>query len=152
MVREYKGIYAKKQVIISNFIQKIEISKNLSSLTVKAYISDLSDYMNFYEEFTVSKQAVIGYIEHLRNERCLKDSTIKRKLITLSALFAYLVEESLLEDNPIDKLKFQFKKERRLPKTLSVREVTNVLKAIDRKLSNVKSEFSNIQNIRMLLF
>lgn len=138
----------KEDTIVEQFIKKMEVSKNLSSLTIKAYVSDLNDYMRFYGELNTSKEAMIDYIEHLRSKRCLKDTSIKRKIVTLNIFFNYLVEELLLENNPIDKLKFQFKKERRLPKTLSVKEVTSILKVIERKLGNFKSKFSYMQNVR----
>lgn len=128
------------------FIQKSEVSKNLSPLTLKAYISDLADYMRLFEG-DISNQALINYIDRLKCVRKLKDTSVKRKLVTLNLFIDYLIDESILEDNPIRKLKIHFKKEKRLPKTLSIKEVTALLKAID-----VNLEKEALLNITWTLF
>lgn len=145
---EWESIMKIDKSMMQKFIEKKEVANNLSNLTVKAYKADLNDYLRFYKDLKVSKPAVINYIESLRTERQLKDTSIKRKIITLNLFFTFLCEENKIKDNPISSLNFHFKKEKRLPKTLSIREVTNMLKEIDKKLTIDQSNFSTAQNIR----
>lgn len=109
--------------LCNSFIKKIENSKNLSSLTIKAYQSDLLDFMQFD-----NKKDIISYINHLRVTKILKDTSIKRKLVTINMYYEYLADLNLMDNNTISKLKFNFKIERRLPKALTVREVSKNLK------------------------
>ncbi|MCL2522746.1 MAG: tyrosine-type recombinase/integrase [Erysipelotrichales bacterium] len=134
-------------ILCNNFITNIENSKNLSILTIKAYISDLNDFINFDGDEIVSKD-LISYINYLRTVKNLKDTSIKRKLVTISLFYNYLVEENIFETNPLTKLKLNFKKEKRLPKTLTVREVSKILSVIDANLESEFSSFSKFINIR----
>ncbi|CCV64259.1 predicted integrase, Lambda-type [Alteracholeplasma palmae J233] len=132
---------------INYFLEKIENSKNLSSKTIKAYYSDLVDFVNF-EQVDITKRNIISYLNHLRNERNLKDTSIKRKLIAINMFYNCLFEDNLIKSTPLLKLKFSFKKEKRLPKTLTVKEVSNLLKVIDSSLENTKSSFNQFISIR----
>jgi integrase/recombinase XerC/integrase/recombinase XerD len=133
--------------LLDYFITKTENSKNLSPLTIKAYRSDLLDFINF-DESSLNEKNIINYINHLRTIRKLKDTSIKRKLVSINTFYAYLVDETMLENNPISKLKLSFKKERRLPKTLTIKEVSKILDVVDRNLDKTTSSFSLYINIR----
>ncbi len=117
--------------LIYLYLNQVQNEKNLSDLTIKAYASDLNNFHNFktnsYEE-----QDIIKYIEHMRTNQNLKDVTIKRKIIVIKSFYSFLLNNNFINKSPFSSLKFQFKKERKLPKTLTVREVGNLLKCIDR--------------------
>ena len=133
--------------MIDHFIDKIVNTRNLSPLTVKAYQSDLMDFINF-DTKNIDKKDVISYINHLRTNRHLKDTSIKRKLVTINQFYQYLIEDELISNNPLLKIKFNFKKEKRLPKTLSVREVSRILRSINDKLESSVKPFSLYINCR----
>ena len=111
--------------LLNDFINNLRITKNLSQKTLVAYSSDLKQF-SLYEKNILSPN-IRAFIAHLTCDMQLKDSSVRRKIITLKNFYGFLVESEILEVTPFQKLKFRFKQERRLPKTLSVREVTKLL-------------------------
>ena len=109
----------------TDFISNLKITKNLSPKTLAAYSSDLKQFFS-YEQNILSPN-IRAFIAHLASDLQLKDSSVRRKIITLKNFYSFLVESEVLEVTPFQKLKFRFKQERRLPKTLSIAEVTKLL-------------------------
>lgn len=114
---------------IANFINFIQTTKNLSIKTLKAYTSDLTQFLNF--EKMIIAPNICAYIAHLSTEIKLKDTTIRRKIITLRNFYDFLLDNGIIEVSPFKKLKFRFKQERKLPKTISTTEVGKILKCFD---------------------
>ena len=109
----------------TDFINNLKITKNLSPKTLAAYASDLKQFSQ-YEQNILSPD-IRSFITYLTSYLQLKDSSVRRKIITLKNFYGFLVESEILEASPFQKLKFRFKQERRLPKTLSIGEVTKLL-------------------------
>ncbi len=110
---------------LSKFINYLHATKNLSDKTLKAYTSDLKQF--FYFEKNVFKPDICGFIAFLNTELKLKDTSIRRKIITLKNFYDYLFNENLINFYPFAKLKFRFRQERKLPKTLSIKDITKIL-------------------------
>lgn len=135
------------QNIIEVFIKEISYTKNLDYKTLKAYKSDLIGLCNYfdYKKFeAIESKDFIGYITYLRNVRKLKDSTLRRKLISLKLFFEYLYANKIININILKELKFKFKKEHRLPKTLSINNIKTMLKQIETNETQEHSYFKNI--------
>jgi len=128
------------------FIMNVRNTKNLSENTIKAYRSDINGFFQQYVPSTENQ--VINYIDHLKNNIGLKDSSIKRKIVTLKLYCNFLQEEGRLESNPFERYKFSFRQERRLPKTLTVSEVKSLLNEIDNALVSSKTRFSLFEETR----
>ncbi|MCH5148905.1 MAG: tyrosine-type recombinase/integrase [Clostridiales bacterium] len=111
--------------LFTDFIDYLKITKNLSPKTLAAYSSDLKQFSN-YEQNILSPD-IRAFIAYLTSDLQLKDSSVRRKIITLKNFYGFLVESEIMEVSPFQKLKFRFKQERRLPKTLSIGEVTKLL-------------------------
>ncbi|MDR1697886.1 MAG: tyrosine-type recombinase/integrase [Erysipelotrichaceae bacterium] len=131
------------------FICKMQNSKNLSDLTIKSYKSDLIKFYDFYKTTKdIGSIDIIKYIEHLRIDRRLKDTSIKRNIVTLNQFYQMLCDDKIIANNPIKSLKLSFKKERRLPKTLTVKEVSKILRVISLNLNNSSTHFTQFLNVR----
>ena len=74
---------------------------------------------------------ICAYISHLNKDLNLKDTSIRRKIITLKYFYDYLINYEIIATSPFDKLKFKFKQERKLPKTLPVSDIHKILKCFD---------------------
>ena len=74
---------------INKFLNEIRNTKNLSEKTIKAYKSDLIDFFLFTNEVVTSNN-IIEYIDYLNNTKQLKDTSIKRKIITIKQFVNYL--------------------------------------------------------------
>ena len=114
---------------ISKFINYLHATKNLSNKTLKAYTSDLKQFFNF--ERTILSPNICGFIAHLNTDLKLRDTSIRRKIITLKYFYDYLYNENFISFSPFAKLKFRFKQERKLPKTLPIKDVTKILNCLN---------------------
>ncbi len=114
---------------LSKFINYLHATKNLSDKTLKAYTSDLKQFFHFEKD--VLHPDICGFIAFLNVQLKLKDTSIRRKIITLKNFYDYLYNENLILFSPFAKLKFRFKQERKLPKTLPIRDVTKILECLN---------------------
>lgn len=114
---------------LSNFINYMQATNNLSGKTLKAYSSDLNQFFNF--EQSIFDPDICAFISYLSIELKLKDTSVRRKIITLKNFYNYLINCEIIETSPFKKLKFKFKQERKLPKTLSIKEIDKILKCFE---------------------
>ena len=134
---------------INKFLNEIRNTKNLSEKTIKAYKSDIIDFFLFTNEVITSNN-IIEYIDYLNNTKQLKDTSIKRKIITIKQFINYLYSKRAIKSNPFKGLKFRFKKERKLPKTLSINDVKKLLKTVTHSYTNEDSEYNIFHGVRDL--
>ena len=123
----------KNLFIVEEFLKEMQSTKNLSDKTIVAYRSDLEDFISFESYKMYDETTVLKYIQQLMQERKLKDSTIKRKLIVLKIYFEYLYAHGYIEQNYYQCHTFKFKKEKRLTKTLAIREVSKLLSLLNKQ-------------------
>jgi len=105
--------------MLSGFYNYLRFERRFSEHTVKAYSSDLSQFMKFAEiqtcsEFVpLSASFIRGWIVHLM-ENSQSNKSINRKLATLRTFYTWLRKEGLTEENPMLKISGP-KTEKRLP-------------------------------------
>ena len=128
------------------FITKMMVSKNLDMKSIKAYTSDL-DHLIDFTNGKVSQESIMGYIQYLTQN--YKDTTVSRKLITIKMFFRFIEEETKWI-NPLDKYKIKIKKEKRLPKTIPVKDVSKLLDYMYENLNQANTSFAYFQAIRDL--
>ena len=114
---------------LSNFINYLQATKNLSEKTLRAYTSDLKQFLRY--ENNMLQPDICAFISYLNRQLKLKDSSIRRKIITLKNFYNYLLDTEIINSSPFRKLKFRFKQEKKLPKTLTVNEISKILKCFD---------------------
>lgn len=136
--------------VIPVFLNTIQSTKNLSDKTITAYHSDLQDFFTFVQNKGLQEETILLYVQHLSGDRNLKDSTINRKLIVLKMFFNYLFQQGMIETNFFTKLNFKFKRERKLPKTLTLRDVSKLLGYVDKQAKNAVSSFETWKSTRNL--
>lgn len=122
------------------------VSKNLDMKSIKAYTSDLNHLTDFTNG-KVSQESIMGYIQYLTQN--YKDTTVSRKLITIKMFFRFIEEETKWI-NPLDKYKIKIKKEKRLPKTIPVKDVSKLLDYMYENLNQANTSFAYFQAIRDL--
>ena len=110
---------------ISRFLNYLQTTKNLSSKSLLAYKGDLVQFAN--KEESLYDVDICGYVSYLSATLGLKDSSIRRKIVTLHNFYDYLESIGIIEINPFSKIKFKFRQEQRLPKTLSINEIIKLL-------------------------
>lgn len=130
--------------MIKNFIEYLKSTKNLSPKTLEAYSIDLKTFMQV--EKNLLKPDIRAYVLHLQSLG-LKDSSVKRKIVTLRVFYEYLYNEKIISYSPFFNLKFKFRQERKLPKTLSISEVRRLLDCFICESENT-TDFSHRQFVR----
>lgn len=114
---------------LSDFINNLQATKNLSDKTLKAYSSDLNQFFKY--EQNVLQPNICEFISYLNIKLKLKDTSIRRKIITLKNFYNYLIDCELIVNSPFKKLKFKFRQERKLPKTLAITDISKILKCFN---------------------
>lgn len=137
-------------LITEDFLETVESTKNLSPKTIIAYRSDLNDFCSFLQGNILSEEIVLSYIHELSQKRNLKDTTISRKLIVLKMFFEYLYSQSYIESNYYNVHSFKYKKEKRLPKTLSVKETSKLLNSLTNQNASAQSNYEIWKTTRNL--
>lgn len=133
---------------INQLITQLKITKNLQEKTLKAYSSDITNFLNYINKDTIEQIDILNYINYLFDEKKLKDRSIKRKIISLKIYFNFLEDNSIIKTNPFTKLKFKFKQEKKLPKTLQKNEVKKLLETAYNELNSSKTAYKKFETIR----
>ena len=97
--------------LISTYLDYCKTHKRLSSHTIRAYKNDL---MQFYNS---DYDNVESYIEQLTRSN-IKTNTLRRKIACMKVFYNYLKYQNIIEENPFNQLRFQFRTEKVLPKTI----------------------------------
>ena len=131
------------------FLSTMRSTKNLSDKTITAYHSDLIDFCRYIGDSDIAEDTILNYVGCLSKKK-LKDSTINRKLIVLKMFFEYLYHNHYIDQNYYLSHKFKFKKERKLPKTLTVNEVSRLIDYLTEQEENASTVFSKWKSTRNL--
>lgn len=124
-------------------------TKNISEYSCLAYSSDLNDFIEFCNG-NVDSEVLVKYVSHLSQDRQLSDTTIRRRLITLKMFFEFLYNKNLIEENYYQNCHFNFRKERRLPKTLTKSEIAELLKTATVERNSAKGHSEVLRTSRNL--
>lgn len=122
------------------------VSKNLDMKSIKAYTLDLNHFIEFTNG-KVSQELIMSYIKNLT--QTYKDTTVTRRLITIKMFFRFIEEETKWI-NPLHKYKIKIKKEKRLPKTIPVKDVRKLLDYMYENLNQATTSFAYFQAVRDL--
>lgn len=133
---------------INQLITQLKITKNLQEQTLKAYSSDITNFLNYINKETIEQIDILNYINYLFDEKKLKDRSIKRKIISLKIYFNFLEDNSIIKNNPFTKLKFKFKQEKKLPKTLQKNEVKKLLETVYDELNSSITPYKKFETTR----
>lgn len=125
---------------ITNFLEKIRAEDGLSANTISSYGKDLELFDKFIESrktpiYEVCDDDLKEYLHQLHKEE-FRSSSISRKISCLKNFYKFLEEENVVKFNPTLHLHSP-KKESKLPKFLSEKEVFRLLDFVNKD----KSEF-----------
>jgi len=122
----------------------LHFERNLSLKSIQAYRSDLHGMLAWYRAqalTTITTENLHAYLEQLSSKCHLKDTTIKRKYISIKAFFNFLVHKHKLPASPLTEFGKKFKQSKRIPKVLSVVEVEKLLNAPQEQMKRLHTSF-----------
>ncbi|MGO1402683.1 MAG: site-specific tyrosine recombinase XerD [Flaviflexus sp.] len=123
----------KPQRAVAGYLNSIAVERSLSDNTVSAYSRDLDRYLAYLETLAIENlsdltgEQVAGFAEYLSDEG-LAPSSLARTLTAVRSFHKFALGEGWTEDSPAKELQLP-KQERRLPKPISIEEVTALIDA-----------------------
>ena len=133
-------ISEKTDELIRSYLQHCQLEKGLSKKTIKAYRIDLVQF-SCYVGCNISicdKMRMQNYLSLLHNQYKLK--SIKRKVASLKAFFAYLVDEDIIHTSPFDKLRIKLHEPFILPKVIPLSTIDLILQYAYRKKNTTRNK------------
>ncbi|GGG56677.1 tyrosine recombinase XerC [Croceivirga lutea] len=120
---------------VKDYSNYLKIERGLSENTIKNYLFDLKKLLDFLEDkkstatpITIDLSEIQQFVYEIATE--VKPRTQARIISGLKGFFNYLVFEDYRKDNPTDLLETP-KIGRKLPDTLSEKEINQLISAID---------------------
>ena len=124
------------QSYLKGFSAYLKLERSLSENSINAYLNDVTKLFQYLEQTqpeatlkTISLKELRDFIIWL-NELGAQASTQARVISGIKSFFMYLMEEALVENDPSALLETP-KISRKLPDTLSIHEIDQLIAAID---------------------
>ena len=116
---------------LNDFRLYLEVERNFSQHTVKAYASDCLSFLIWLSDTDlqeVTQQKIKEYLLYIQKFSYNK-TTVARKIASIRGFYNYLYEEKIIDNNPTQNIKAP-KRAKTLPEFLSEREIENILNSI----------------------
>lgn len=124
------------QSYIKGFRSYLKLERSLSGNSVEAYLGDIEKLVQYFQSLNqspnlneISTADLKSFISWL-NELGMLASTQSRVISGLKAFFTYLILEDVLVNNPMGLIEAP-KLSRKLPDTLNIHEINQLIDAID---------------------
>lgn len=133
---------------INHYLEYCRFQKRLDEKTLKAYRIDLAQFVEHSIESPepLSKICITHYIQDLHSK--FKPKTAKRKIACMRAFLNHLEFEELIDNNPMHKIRLEFREPVILPKSLSLSTIRKLLKTAYALLSEMQTENQRNNRIR----
>lgn len=124
---------------VSTYLEYCEYQKSLNNKTLKAYRIDLRQFTDYLHanEVKPDKGGISSYAMYLH--KAFKPKTVKRKIASIKALFAYLEYEEIIAENPFSKIMLKFKEPSILPRTISLQNLQLLFGEAYHRLGDIHS-------------
>ena len=114
----------------SDFLLSLVTEKNMSFNTASSYKADLKIFFTFIKQQRLNiktlKKNELGNFFQKQRESGFSDNTVSRRLSTIKQFFKFLVNEGVINRNPVEEIK-NFKQTKKIPGFLSEKEVLKIL-------------------------
>ncbi|NQU43083.1 tyrosine recombinase XerC [bacterium] len=132
----------------------LEVEKNLSPQTRRAYVYDLEKFMDYWiarrkENPTIHKiltEDIRRYLEHLRMDRHYKSTTLSRTIASIRIFFEYCLREGLIEASPAAHI-HNPKNPKKLPVFLVESETRRLMESppkTDQETAEMRSDYRHL--------
>lgn len=94
------------ETIVNKWQNHLIVSRRMSERTSSEYLKDVQEFEKWKRQYITkvalkdtSREMIIGYVAAM-GARNLSTATIKRRVSSLSSLFAYMMQVGVMENNP----------------------------------------------------
>ena len=117
--------------LVKDFIYYLQAERGLSGNTVESYKSDVLSFLENTKKNVkeINREDIKNYLQSLHNSN-FSTATVARKTSSLRMFFLFWVGEGLIEATPMNNIQSP-KMEKRLPKFLSMDEVTKLIESVN---------------------
>lgn len=125
------GLSALTKSYLKNFLLYLEVEKNFSKHTVRAYNSDILSFLIWLDNTPVEQtnhEKLKEYLVFIQKFDYSK-TTLSRKIASIRTFYRYMYRERLIEANPANSVHSP-KRNKSLPKFLSNTEIEQILNNI----------------------
>jgi integrase/recombinase XerD len=131
--------------LIINFLEMLKVESGLAKNTLESYHLDLKLFSRFLHDqkisfVNVNEKVIKSYLNKIYKDG-ISTSSASRKISTLRRFYSFLCQESYIKENPAINL-VKPKKDDKLPKALSEKEVLKLIKTINRDKSDFGARLS----------
>lgn len=108
------------------FYDELIYVRRVNDATAKSYYYDVHHFIDECSNF-LSDEEVINYFAKLIDKK-YSSASIKRKKVSIKLFYDYLLQLKQIKRNPLVTLDIGVKKEKRLPKAISLTSIKKILK------------------------
>lgn len=130
------------------FYASLRSNPKVKETTIKSYYYDVNHFVNGCLN-VFKKEEVEAYFISLIDQK-YHASSLLRKKVSVKLFYDYLIETKVIKVNPITIIKFDVKKEKSLPKTVSINNIRKILRYLMNSVSESKSKQAYFRNVRNL--
>ena len=135
----------------TTFVNSCRDERGVGHHTLRAYAQDLRTFARFTKQHhltdPLSKDDILAYHRHLRDELDAKPATIERRLITLKSYFAWREDRNSALPSPFADVRISVRIPRRLPRPIH----RDTLKAVLQSETGPANEQPSDQEITILM-
>lgn len=124
--------------------------KGLSDLTLKAYTIDLKQFCDFMNQRDCfDKNELNAYVNLLHSK--YKPKSAKRKIACVKAFYRHLEIEDIIEYNPFHKIILKYKEPQKLPRTIPLNYIQDMLEYAYRQHRTAETEYQKEVTLRNIV-
>ena len=126
------GILEDSKNYLKYFLSYLEVERNFSSHTLRAYSSDITAFLIWLDKRPVDEikySTIKEYLLFIYKFNYSK-TTLARKISAIRTFYKYLYRENLSSTNPVIGINSP-KKQKKLPEVLSEQEIEQILNKVD---------------------
>jgi integrase/recombinase XerD len=136
------------------YLNRLKARRDSSDHTIRAYRSDLRDYIAFSckrGEAEEAGQTILAYIRHLTTERRMAIRTTRRRLSCLRGYYDDLTRTAGAAPSPFQGLEIQLPKAKSLPRSLAREDAAKLAKTAWRICCNLNKGDRDVATAVLLL-
>lgn len=139
------------------FVNSCRDERGVGHHTLRAYAQDLRTFARFAQNHRLtdplSKDDILAYHSHLRDELEAKPATIERRLVTLKSYFAWRADRKSALPSPFADVRISVRIPRRLPRPIERETLKAVLQSETEQTSArpTDSAIANDQEVTILM-